>query len=101
MLYSFAAILLAATLTPSQLLSDAATYEAQTVTVSGSVSHLEVTQSGRQKVTGFQLCDSQCVVVLDATNTKHKNGDMATVTGIFQQSFKGLKRTFTNVLVIH
>jgi hypothetical protein len=95
-----AAVLVAAVLTPSQIASNPATYEGQTVTVSGTVSNLQVSKSMFRKVTGFQLCDTKCVVVIDEKNGSYTNGAQATVSGTFQQNFKGPKRSFTNVVLI-
>jgi cytochrome c-type biogenesis protein CcmE len=95
------AALLAAVLTPSQILSNPSSYEGQNVTVSGTISNIQVNKSMFRTVTGFQLCDTKCVVVIDEKNASHKNGEQATVSGTFQQSFKGPKRSFTNVVLIH
>lgn len=96
-----AAAIVAAVLTPSQILSNPSSYEGRSVTVSGTVSHLQVSKTMFRKVTGFQLCDSKCVVVIDESNASHKEGETATVSGTFQQSFKGPKRSFSNVVLIH
>jgi hypothetical protein len=95
------AALIAAVLTPTQLLSNPSSYEGQSVTVSGTVSHLQVSKTMFRKVTGFQLCDSKCVVVIDEKNAEHHEGEQATVSGTFQQDFKGPKRSFKNVILIH
>lgn len=95
------AALLAAVLTPSQILSNPSSYEGQSVTVSGTISNIQVNKTMFRTVTGFQLCDAKCVVVIDEKNASHKNGEQATVSGTFQQSFKGPKRSFTNVVLIH
>jgi hypothetical protein len=39
--------------------------------------------------------------VIDETNASRKNGETATVSGTFQQSFKGPKRSFNNVVLVH
>jgi cytochrome c-type biogenesis protein CcmE len=96
-----AAVLVAAVLTPSQILSNPTSYEGQSVTVSGTVSNVQVSKSLFRTVTGFQLCDTKCIVVIDEKNAGHHNGEQATVSGTFQQSFKGPKRSFKNVILIH
>jgi hypothetical protein len=95
-----AAALVAAVLTPSQILSKPSSYDGKSVTVSGTVSHLQVSKSMFRKVTGFQLCDTKCLVVVDETNASHHDGEAATVSGTFQQSFKGPKRSFNNVVLV-
>ncbi|HEV3153966.1 MAG TPA: hypothetical protein VGZ02_09200 [Candidatus Baltobacteraceae bacterium] len=93
-------LLAAAVLTPSAILENPASYEGKDVTVSGTVSHLQVSKTLFKKVTGFQLCDTACIVVIDQTNASHKDGEQATVSGTFQTEFKGPKRTFKNVVLI-
>jgi hypothetical protein len=39
-------------------------------------------------------------VVIDETNAAHHNGEQATVSGTFQTSFKGPKRTFKNAVLV-
>jgi hypothetical protein len=94
------AVLLAAVLTPSQILTNPSTYEGRDVTVSGTVTNLQVKKSMFRKVTGFQLCDTKCIVVIDEKNAEHHDGETATVSGTFRENFKGPKRSFTNVVVI-
>lgn len=91
---------LAETVTPSALLANPASYEGKAVTVSGTVSHYQQTKSMFKTVAGFQICDTKCVVVIDETNTSHQDGEKATISGTFQQSFKGPKRSFKNVVLI-
>lgn len=86
--------------TPSAVLANPATFDGKSVTVSGTVSHLQTNKSMFKTVTGFQLCDTKCIVVIDETNAARKDGEQATVTGTFQTSFKGPKRSFKNALLI-
>jgi hypothetical protein len=89
-----------AALAPSAILSNTGSYEGKSVTVSGTVSHMQVSKSMFRTVTGFQLCDSKCVVVIDETNATHHDGEQATVSGTFQSTFKGPKRSFKNVVLV-
>lgn len=91
----------AATLTPSTILANPSSYDGKAVTVSGTVSHVQTNKAMMRTVTGFQLCDTKCVVVIDESNAMHKNGETATVSGTFQTSFKGPRRSFNNVILIH
>jgi hypothetical protein len=89
-----------AALAPSAILGNAGSYEGKAVTVSGTVSHLQVSKTMFKTVTGFQLCDTKCIVVIDETNASHHDGEKATVSGTFQSSFKGPKRSFKNVVLV-
>lgn len=94
------ALLAQAAITPSAIVANPSSYEGKAVTVTGTVSNLQVNKTMFRKVTGFQLCDTKCVVVIDETNAAHHNGEQATVSGTFQSSFKGPKRSFKNAVVI-
>jgi hypothetical protein len=90
----------ASTLTPTQLLANPSTYDGQSVTVAGKVSHYQTQKVMMRTIAGFQLCDTQCVVVIDETNGQHANGDQTSVSGTFYKTFKGRSRTFNNCVVI-
>jgi hypothetical protein len=92
---------LAATLTPSAILANPSSYDGKAVTVSGTVSDVQTSKSMTRTVTGFQLCDTKCIVVIDETNATHQNGENATISGTFQTSFKGPRKTFNNVVLVH
>ena len=94
------ALALAATLAPSALVADPASYDGKAVTVAGTVSNFQTSNTMAGKVAGFQLCDSKCIVVIDKTNQAHSNGSTATVTGTFHVSFSGPRKTFKNAVVI-
>ena len=94
------ALLAQAATAPSAIVANPASYEGKTVTVTGTISNLQVNKTMFRKVTGFQLCDTKCVVVIDQTNAAHHNGEQATVSGTFQSSFKGPKRSFKNAVVV-
>lgn len=91
---------LAAALSPSTLLANASSYDGKSVTVSGTVSHFQTSNTMMGAVAGFQLCDTKCVVVIDQKNQSRSNGSTATVTGTFHVTFKGPKKTFQNAVVI-
>lgn len=91
----------AQTLAPSTILANTAAYEGKAVTVTGTVGHLQKNRTMFRTVTGFQLCDTKCVVVIDEKNAPYTNGQKATVSGTFQSTFKGPKRSFDNVVLIH
>jgi hypothetical protein len=99
--FLFSVVLLAQSATaPSTILANPSTYDGKAVTVTGTVSNLQTTKTMFRTVTGFQLCDTKCVVVIDQTNAKHQNGETATVSGTFQATFKGPKRTFKNCVLV-
>lgn len=99
-LFVMAVLVAQAALAPSAILANPSVYDGKEVTVAGTVSHVQSSKSMMGSVTGFQLCDTKCVVVIDRTNTARTNGEKATVSGTFQSSFKGPKRTFNNVVVV-
>ncbi len=90
----------AATLAPSAILASPSTYDGQTVTVSGTVSNFMSKSTAMGQFSGFQLCDSKCINVIDKTNQTHANGSSATVTGTFHVSFKAPHKTWSNALTI-
>lgn len=95
-----AAILLAAAVAPSAILTNPSTYDGKTVTVTGTVQHFQTSSTPMGTVAGFQLCDSKCVVVIDKTNQSHSDGAAATVTGTFHVTFKGPRKSFSNAIVV-
>ena len=97
---SFLTAAIAADLTPSDLLANPSTYEGKTVTVAGKVANFQTTHTFMGTVSGFQLCDAKCIVVIDQKNSERSNGEHATVTGTFYKTFKARKRSFNNAVVI-
>lgn len=91
---------LAAALAPSTLVANPASYDGKTVTVTGTVSNVQTSSTMAGKVTGFQLCDSKCIVVIDKTNQSRSSGATATVTGVFHTTFSGPRRSFKNAVVV-
>ena len=87
-------------LAPSTIVADPASYEGKTVHVSGTVAKYQTTKTMMGTIAAFTLCDAKCVVVIDETNTAHKDGDTVAVAGVFQTTFKGRQRTFSNVVVV-
>jgi hypothetical protein len=99
-LAAFPIAVAAATLAPSAVVAGASTYNGQTVTVSGKVSNFQSKNTALGQFTAFQLCDAQCINVLDKTSQPHANDTMATVTGTFHSTFKAPHKTWTNTLTI-
>lgn len=85
---------------PSVIVASPADYEGKPVSVSGTVAKYQTNKTLMGSVAAYQLCDTKCIVVIDETNTSHKDGDKVTASGTFQSTFKGPKRSFTNVVVI-
>ncbi len=90
----------AADLAPSTLVASPSTYEGKAVSVAGTVAKYQTSKTLMGMVAAYQLCDTKCIVVIDETNTAHKDGDKVTVSGTFQTTFKGRQRSFKNVVVI-
>ncbi|HZZ64864.1 MAG TPA: hypothetical protein VFE17_05150 [Candidatus Baltobacteraceae bacterium] len=100
MMYAVFLLASVATLTPSALVANPTSYEGKPVVVQGKVSEIQKSHSLMGTVTGFKLCDTACVVVIDKTNAAHTDGESATISGTFQTSFKGPKRSFKNVVLV-
>ena len=90
----------ASELAPSKIVADPASFEGKSVSVTGTVAKYQTTKTMMGTIAAFQVCDAKCVVVIDETDTAHKDGDTITVAGTFQSSFKGRQRSFNNVVVI-
>jgi hypothetical protein len=91
---------IAATLAPSSIVANPASFDGKSVTVTGKVTGFKTSATPMGTVAGYQLCDAKCIVVIDQTNHAQSNGSQATVTGTFHATFKGPRKTFTNALVI-
>ena len=87
-------------ITPSTLVASPAAYEGKPVSVAGTVAKYQTSKTMMGTIAAYQLCDAKCIVVIDETNTVHKDGDNVTATGTFQTTFKGRQRSFKNVVVI-
>jgi hypothetical protein len=99
---ALAAVLVAADapLAPSTLVANPSSYDGKTVTVAGTVAKFQTASTLRGTVSFFQLCDGKCVVVIDASKPTYKNGDHQTASGTFHTTFKGPRRTFSNVVLV-
>lgn len=85
--------------TPSALASDAATYDGQSVSVSGTAKNPHTRKTRRGSAVMYDLCDTQCIHVFQFGNTSVTDGSAVTVTGMFRQSF-GRIRQISNVLLV-
>ncbi|MGB6714962.1 MAG: hypothetical protein WBE30_15170 [Candidatus Cybelea sp.] len=88
------------TVAPSALIAGPSTYDGQTVTVTGTVQNFMSKTTAMGHFSGYQLCDTKCINVIDKTNQQHSNGTTATVTGMFHASFKAPHKTWSNALLI-
>lgn len=88
------------TVAPSALVASSSTYDGQTVTVTGTVQNFMSKTTAMGHFSGYQLCDTKCINVIDKTNQQHSNGTTATVTGMFHASFKAPHKTWSNALLI-
>lgn len=100
-----AALLLAACgggakqVTPSALASDAATYDGQSVSVSGTAKNPKTRKTRRGNAVMYDLCDSQCIHVFQFGDTAVTDGANVSVTGMFRQSF-GRIHQINDVLIV-
>ena len=97
---AYAAPAVASRITPSQVAANASSLDGTTVTVSGQVAKFQRSTTLMGTISGYQLCDSKCVVVIDQKNETQQDGQTATVTGTFHIQYKGPRRSFKNVVVI-
>lgn len=90
----------AATVPPSVIVANPSLYDGKGATVTGTVSNFKTRDTAIGNFTRFQLCDTQCITVMDKTMQPHSNGTTVTVSGTFHASFQGPKKTLTDVLTI-
>ena len=67
-------IAIAAALVPSAIVANPSSYDGKSVTVTGTVKGFQTSSTPMGTVAGFQLCDSECVVVIDKTNQSRSDG---------------------------
>ncbi len=90
----------AAPLAPSAVIAAASTYDNQDVTVTGTVKDVQQQQTRRGQMTRYQLCDSQCVNVVDFGATPPTDGQTQTVTGHFRAAISRGHMQATNVILV-
>ncbi|MGB6986805.1 MAG: hypothetical protein WBD74_12595 [Candidatus Aquilonibacter sp.] len=90
----------AADLTPSNLLANTRSYDGQPVSVQGTVKNFSTHKTLRGTISTFQVCDQQCVSVVDETGGAETNSADVTVSGSFHTTLQARRQTYTNVIVI-
>jgi hypothetical protein len=90
----------AAPLAPSAIVASASTYDTQTVTVSGTVKNVKTRQGQRGTITSYQLCDTQCVNVVQFGEAKVTEGQTSTVSGRFRAKMTRGDTTIENVIMV-
>lgn len=89
----------AKTVTPSALAAGSSTYDAESVSVSGTVKNPHQRTTRRGHLLAYQLCDTACVNVVQFGDATVDDGSTASVTGTFHASF-GRVRQIQNVIVV-
>ena len=89
-----------APLAPSAIVGSASTYDNQTVTVNGTVKGVTSQDTPRGTMTRYQVCDSQCVNVIQFSGTTPTEGSSQTVTGRFRANVNHGKFQATNVILV-
>jgi cytochrome c-type biogenesis protein CcmE len=87
---------------PSAIVAAPSTYDGQSVSVSGTAKSPKTRTTKRGQVLTFQLCDTQCVNVVefgDAAAAGVTEGQTVSVTGSFHASF-GRVRHMENVVLV-
>ena len=87
--------------TPSQLVASASDFDGQSVSVSGTAKGPHTRKGRRGMVLIYQLCDTQCVNVLQfgADASTVTDGSTVSVTGMFRQS-AGRVQKMENVILV-
>jgi hypothetical protein len=85
--------------TPSALAGDAATYDGQMVSVSGTAKNPQIRTTRRGHATMYELCDTSCIHVFQFGDTPVTDGSTVAVTGMFRMSF-GRMQQISNVLIV-
>jgi hypothetical protein len=91
-----------APIAPSAVIAGATTYDTQTIAVTGTVKGVQTRTTERGSFTQYQLCDTQCVNVVqigDASNPVTE-GETTTVTGRFRANVDRGPMKAQNVLVV-
>ena len=88
-----------APLTPSALVAAASQYDTQTVTVTGTVKNVTTRNGPRGTMTQYQLCDTQCVNVVQFGEAKVTEGQTQTVSGRFRASVSRGQMKMQNVIM--
>ena len=89
-----------APLAPSAIVASPSTYDDQTVTVSGTVKGVTTQSMRRGTMVRFQLCDAQCVNVVEFGATAPTQGQTQTVTGRFRANVDRGRMQATNVILV-
>ena len=86
-------------LAPSAVVGAASTYDTKSVTVTGTVKNVKTRNGQRGQVTSYQLCDTQCVNVVQFGAATVTEGSTQTVTGQFRASVSRGQMQMTNVIM--
>ena len=89
-----------APLAPSAVIAAASTYDNQTITVSGTVKNITTQNMRRGTLTRYQVCDSQCVNVVQFAGTAPTEGQTQTVTGRFRANVDRGRFQATDVIMV-
>jgi hypothetical protein len=90
----------AAPLAPSAVVAAASTYDTQTVTVTGTIKNVKTRQGQRGTMTSYQLCDTQCINVVQFGDATVTEGQTSTVTGRFRAKVTHGDMTMQNVVMV-
>ncbi|HTU69027.1 MAG TPA: hypothetical protein VMF11_01800 [Candidatus Baltobacteraceae bacterium] len=87
-------------LAPSAVVAGASTYDRQSVTVTGTVKNVQTKQGPRGTITQYQLCDAQCVNVVQFGSATVSEGQTQTITGRFRASVDRGPMHAQNVIMV-
>jgi hypothetical protein len=86
-------------LAPSAVVAAASTYDNKTVTVTGTIKNLKTKTTQRGTMNSYELCDTQCVNVVQFGSATITEGQTQTVSGHFRQSVSRGGVTMQNVIM--
>ncbi len=89
-----------APLAPSAVIAGATNYDKQDVTVTGTIKNVQTKNGPRGPMTQYQLCDAQCVNVVQFGNATVTEGQTQTITGRFRANVDRGSMKAQNVIMV-
>lgn len=85
--------------TPTALVTNPSQYDGQDIMVGGTAHGPRQREMRRGTATIYQLCDTNCINVVEFGNSNISDGSQVTVSGRFRAIF-GRQQKLTNVVVV-
>jgi len=91
---------LGAAIAPSAILSNVQSYDGQAVSVTGTIKNFQARTTPRGRFSRYQICDNQCIQVIDPRGGTQTDGSTATVDGTFHASLRNRRKTLQDVIIV-